>query len=113
MTKLSQVLFLMSLSRLIPTEPLNRLRLAVVVLMAAVFVPALFRVWCIKGLVRTIRVDGPSMAETLCGSHFRVTCGDCGITFRCDADDYPDDRRAVCPNCGFRENELRDEDLHR
>jgi ribosomal protein S27AE len=27
---------------------------------------------------KVIRIDGPSMAETLCGNHFRVTCGDCG-----------------------------------
>ncbi len=99
--------------QLILTDPLSRLRLSVMLLMAAVLAPALIRLGCIKGLVRTIRIDGPSMAETLYGNHFRVTCSDCGITFRCDADDYPDDRRAVCPNCGFRENELRDEDLRR
>lgn len=103
----------MPLSWLIPTDSLSRLRLAIVLLMAAVLSPALFRLWCIKGLVRTIRIDGPSMAETLRGNHFRVQCGDCGITFRCDADTCPDDRRAVCPNCGFRENELRDEGFRR
>ena len=103
----------MSLAQLIPTDPLSRLRLSVMLLIAAVVAPALFRLGCIKGLVRTIRVDGGSMAETLYGNHFRVTCGDCGITFRCDADAFPDDRRAVCPNCGYRDNELRDEDLRR
>lgn len=103
----------MSQLQLIPKGPLSRLRLVVVLVLLAVLVPALVRLWFIKGLVRTIRVDGPSMAETLCGNHFRVTCSDCGITFHCDADDFPDDRRAVCPNCGFRENELRDEDLRR
>jgi hypothetical protein len=103
----------MSQLQLIPKGPLSRLRLMVVLVLLTVLAPALVRLWCIKGLVRTIRIDGPSMAETLCGNHFRVTCGDCGITFRCDADDFPDDRRAVCPNCGYRENELRDEDLRR
>jgi len=85
----------------------------VVLLFLAVLAPALFRLWCIQGLIRTIRVDGPSMAETLCGNHFCVTCGDCGITFLCDGDHFPDDRLAVCPNCGFKENKLRDEDLRR
>ena len=103
----------MSLLRLIPTDPLSRLRLAVLLLMAAVLAPALFRIWCIKGLMRTIRIDGPSMAETLRGNHFRVTCEDCGIIFRCDAGDIPADRLAVCPNCGFCKNELKDEDLRR
>ena len=103
----------MSQLQLIPKGPLSRLRLMVVLVLLAVLGPAAFRLWCIKGLVRTIRIDGPSMAETLCGNHFRVTCDDCGITFRCDADEFPDDRRAVCPNCGYRENELRDEDLRR
>ncbi|MFN0019593.1 MAG: S26 family signal peptidase [Pirellulaceae bacterium] len=103
----------MSLLRLIPTAPLNRLRLSVVLLFLAVLAPALFRLWCIRGLIWTYRVDGPSMAETLCGTHFRVTCGDCGLTFRCDGDHFPDDRLAVCPNCGFKENKLRDEDLRR
>lgn len=88
-----------------------RLRLVVLLIMGAALAPACFRLGCVNGLVRTIRVDGPSMAETLLGNHFRVTCGDCGIVFRCDADDCPDDRRAVCPNCGFRDNELRDDNL--
>jgi signal peptidase I len=111
--KLSQFHHPMPLSWLIPTDFLSRLRMAVALLLVAVLAPALFRLWCIKGLVRTIRIDGPSMAETLRGNHFRVRCGDCGITFRCDADTFPDDRRAVCPNCGFRENDLRDEDIRR
>lgn len=87
--------------------------MVVVVLAAAVLAPALVRLWCVKGLVQTIRIDGPSMAETLCGNHFRVTCGDCGFPFRCDAEHFPDDHRAVCPNCGFRENVLRSEDSRR
>ncbi len=103
----------MSLPRLIPTDPLSRLRLSVMLLMVCVFAPALFRLWCIKGLIRTIRIDGGSMAEALYGNHFRVTCEDCGFTFRCDADAFPDSRRAVCPNCGYRDNELRDNDLRR
>ena len=102
----------MSLLRLLPTAPLSRLRLVVLLIMGAALVPACFRLGCVKGLVRTIRIDGPSMAETLLGNHFRVTCGDCGIPFRCDADSSPDDRLAVCPSCAIGDNALRDEDLH-
>ena len=103
----------MSPRQFLPAAPPDRLRLLVAVSMGLVLALALFRLWCVKGLVRTIRIDGGSMAETLYGNHFRVTCVDCGITFRCDADAFPADRRAVCPNCGFRDNELRDADLRR
>ena len=56
-----------------PTKLPSRLRLLVLLVVAAVLLPALARLWCIKGLIQTIRIDGPSMAETLCGDHFRVT----------------------------------------
>lgn len=103
----------MSLLRRLLTDPLSLMRLLVVLLMLLVLAPAIFRLWCIKGLVRTVRIDGGSMAETFCGTHFRITCGDCGIIFRCDGDFFPADRRAVCPSCGFRDNELRDKELRR
>lgn len=72
---------------------------------------SLGRLWYVEGFIRTVRIDGPSMAPTLLGTHYRVTCGDCGISFVCDADHVPHDMQAVCPNCGFRENPLRETDL--
>ena len=64
------------------------------------------RVWCIEGLLRTARVEGPSMAPTLLGAHYRVTCEDCRFEFPCDAVSVPGNRLAVCPNCGYAENDL-------
>ena len=53
------------------------------------------------------------MAESLCGDHFDLTCGDCGATCRYDADSPPDDDRVVCPNCGFTNRELADARIKR
>ena len=64
------------------------------------------RLWCIAGLIRPARVEGPSMAPTLLGAHYRVTCSDCRFEFPCDAVSVPGNRLAVCPNCGFSENEF-------
>ena len=79
--------------------------------MVAIVALAGVRFWFVSGLVQTYRIDGSSMAESLLGAHYRVTCGDCGIAFRCDAEHVPAERLAVCPNCGYAHNALRDEDL--
>ncbi|MGH7136976.1 MAG: S26 family signal peptidase, partial [Pirellulales bacterium] len=57
--------------------------------------------------VRTFVVSGPSMAETLLGEHHQLSCGVCGYTFRCDAEqpEMPG-KRAVCPNCGDSQRRL-------
>lgn len=64
----------------------------------------LLRTWLVEGLLVPYRVTGGSMAETLLGSHRKVTCGDCGHRFVCQADRHTDrqaDRlRTTCPNCG-------------
>jgi signal peptidase I len=52
-------------------------------------------------------VVSASMADTLVGPHYDVTCADCGHTFQCDADP-PLLGRAVCPNCGFANERLGD-----
>ena len=46
------------------------------------------------------------MAPALVGAHHRITCGDCGFVLRCDATNVPASGLAVCPNCGYRSNEL-------
>lgn len=72
------------------------------------------RLWMVEGLVlRRASVQGPSMAPAFCGAHYRVTCGDCGFAFRCDATNPPASGRAVCPNCGYAANELLAVDLDR
>jgi len=60
------------------------------------------RLYLLDGWLRTVRIDGASMAPTLCGAHLTVTCRDCGIGFRCDAEHLPADGELVCPNCGLR-----------
>ncbi len=57
------------------------------------------------------RVNGGSMAPALLGRHFSVKCRECKFNFACDADEPPLDERAVCPNCGFANNRLDDEEV--
>lgn len=66
-------------------------------------VGALARLWLVEGWLRTIRIDGASMAPNFCGIHLVVRCSDCGIDFRCDGEHLPDSGRLVCPNCGYRD----------
>ena len=53
------------------------------------------------------------MAETHLGAHFHLRCEDCSAPFMCDATQPPSDMRVVCPNCGYRKNDLRDAQLRR
>jgi signal peptidase I len=70
-------------------------------LLAAGFVD----LWLLQGLVIPRRVAGPSMATTLLGVHQEVVCADCGFRFSCGADGHGRPR-AVCPNCGYADNDL-------
>jgi len=65
------------------------------------------RTWCLEGLFIPFSVPSGSMADTLRGIHREVACVDCGHRFACGADVHPVGRRAVCPNCGCAENDLR------
>lgn len=58
------------------------------------------RLTAVEGLFSVIRIDGGSMAESLCGDHLVVSCEDCGFAFRMDLATRGSDRR-ICPNCGF------------
>lgn len=63
--------------------------------------------WAEVAKRRHARIVGPSMATTLLGTrHFRKTCDDCGYPILCDADVPPYRHLAVCPNCGYGENEV-------
>lgn len=48
------------------------------------------------------------MAETLLGPHRAIVCADCGFRFVCGCDRPSTDPRAVCPNCGYAGNDVRD-----
>ena len=66
----------------------------------------MLRTWLVQGLVIPCRVLSASMAPGLRGLHRDVTCGDCGFLFACDAERTPLGPHAVCPNCGFADNDL-------
>lgn len=70
--------------------------------LVAIVAAAGARLALLDGWLRTVRIDGASMAPTLCGAHLNVTCTDCGFSFRCDAEHLPESGTIVCPNCGFR-----------
>lgn len=75
----------------------------VYLLLVALFVET----WLVKGVVVPCRVVGGSMAETTLGDHRNVVCADCGYHFNCGVDRLPRRPRAVCPNCGYAENDLQ------
>jgi signal peptidase I len=62
------------------------------------------RTWYVEGLLVPYRVASGSMAPTLLGPHFDLVCRDCGCPLACDSFTPPRGRRAVCPNCGYRED---------
>lgn len=72
----------------------------------------MFRTWCAESYV----VPTASMAETVVGLHRDIICDDCGQPFSCGTDELlgnsvvyaPGSLRAVCPNCGYFENDLAD-----
>ncbi len=66
----------------------------------------ILRTWYVEGLIFPCRVASGSMAETLLGPHYHVICEDCGHRFDCGADSATDRPRAVCPNCGYADNDL-------
>ncbi len=62
--------------------------------------------WALDGLLRPYTITGASMACTLLGEHRQVVCGDCGYAFSCDCSFQPVSPRAVCPLCGYADNDL-------
>lgn len=83
-------------------------RISVATVATLVLLLMLVRLWFIDGVFRTIRIEGPSMAPTLLGAHYHLTCDDCLFEFRVDADGAARAPRIVCPNCGYREVKLEE-----
>lgn len=79
--------------------------------LAALTALIVVRLAMVDGLLRSVTIDGPSMAPQFVGANYRVTCGDCRFVFRCDAMNVPSSGLAVCPNCGYRENPLTADSL--
>lgn len=62
--------------------------------------------WLVAGLVVPFEVASGSMAETLLGPHYRLVCARCQQEFACGADQPQGAKSAVCPRCGWEENDL-------
>ena len=76
---------------------------AVLLLLAVLLVET----WLAKGIVSPCRVVGGSMADSLPGRRRIIVCADCGYPFSCGTDCPRVPPRAVCPNCGYADNDLQ------
>jgi len=85
-------------------------RQSVELILCLMLTVCMFRTWCAESYV----VPTASMAETVVGLHRDIICDDCGQLFSCGSDELlgnsvvyaPGSLRAVCPNCGYFENDL-------
>jgi predicted Zn finger-like uncharacterized protein len=97
---------------LTPAERLlRRVRRAIASTLLALALLVATRLWMVDGILRSVRIEGPSMAGAFDGAHFRLVCKDCAAPFRCDAHDLPATGKAVCPNCGYKDNPLEQSSL--
>ena len=86
------------------SHPLRRtIEKIVLLLVGLVF----WRTWFLEGFPVFLEVSSGSMAPTLLGPHRRMVCGDCGYPMLCGGETANADYRAVCPNCGYAENDIR------
>lgn len=85
---------------------LKRIRQSIAAILVFLLVMIAFRVFCLEGLVFPVNIVGASMAPTLRGAHYHVTCDDCGGEFDCDAHRAPSSNEAVCPYCAYAHNKL-------
>ncbi len=65
--------------------------------------------YLVEGLIAPGQIVSGSMAPSMLGPHFLVTCGDCGYRFRCDAENVSAGQAVVCPNCFYEDNQVRAE----
>lgn len=96
-------------ARLSREERFTRItRWVIYVFVALIGILLLIRFWYLDGIIRTVRIVGPSMAPTLLGEHYDLTCDDCRYFFQVDAAGAQKAPRIVCPNCGYRDVKLDD-----
>jgi len=89
---------------------LRRIRQSIAGIMLVLALVITARLWCLEGLLFPVLIAGASMADSLVGPHFRVTCADCGHRFHCDATAPPGSTEIECPNCGYARNKLQPAD---
>jgi type IV secretory pathway protease TraF len=80
----------------------------IIAICGGVLLLSLARLSFVRGVLRPIRVEGGSMAESLCGDHLLAVCQDCGYRVQCDVNSVPGDGDLLCPNCGYPANPERD-----
>jgi signal peptidase I len=90
---------------------MRRVQWTVGIVMLLLTVMAITRLSFVTGWWKVVRVEGASMAETFVGNHFATKCRECRFPFRCDADHPPKSGEVVCPNCGYKQNQLDDKQL--
>ena len=93
---LGSALIAMDFERLIRSSAIKRNRW-LLWLALALAATAAWRLSRIEGLIRPIRVAGPSMSPTLWGPHQQVHCEECGLEYRVHA---PVTRTLRCFGCG-------------
>ncbi len=86
-------------------------RRATVLVVGCGILLATWRRFGVQGIVFPVRIASGSMAETLVGPHWLVTCAHCHFQFSSGVDHPPADTGATCPNCGFSHNRLAPNEL--
>jgi signal peptidase I len=69
-------------------------------LLATLVALLVVRTFVLDGFPIPCQVVGSSMAETLLGPHYEVTCPDCGYRFACEAAPGSTGYQTACPSCG-------------
>jgi signal peptidase I len=72
----------------------------VAIVLGCLIAAMLVDTWLLAGLFVPLTVRGGSMAPALRGAHRLWHCERCAGTFACDLESLPQDRAAICPDCG-------------
>ena len=80
-------------------------RFITVIVLTVVFLLG-FRYLFLQGLIFPVRVVSGSMAPSLYGPHWILTCQSCDYPFACGQESPPPRSDVCCPNCGFAEIEV-------
>lgn len=82
-------------------------RRPVEILLLLIVAATIVRAWLVDGLIRPLRIAGPSMSQTWLGPHRQTTCQDCAWQFPTAESLLNKSGLATCPLCGHLENPWR------